>query len=60
MSRADPGHERENPGELIHIGIKKLGRIGFGGHRISSREPRSSNQRGRLIEAHEELASIIL
>jgi transposase InsO family protein len=29
--------ERENPGELIHIDIKKLGRIGSVGHRITGR-----------------------
>jgi len=28
-------YERENPGELIHIDIKKLGRIGSVGHRIT-------------------------
>ena len=30
-------YERENPGELIHIDIKKLGRIGGVGHRITGR-----------------------
>jgi transposase InsO family protein len=30
-------YERENPGELIHIDIKKLGRIGAVGHRITGR-----------------------
>jgi hypothetical protein len=29
---------RENPGELIHIDIKKLGRIGSVGHRITGRQ----------------------
>src|SRR6516165_5299844 len=28
-------YEREKPGELIHIDIKKLGRIGSVGHRIT-------------------------
>src|SRR6202158_5576259 len=32
-------YERENPGELIHIDIKKLGRIGSVGHRITGRYP---------------------
>jgi transposase InsO family protein len=32
-------YERENPGELIHIDIKKLGRIGSVGHRITGRRP---------------------
>src|SRR6185295_4376101 len=30
-------YERENPGELIHIDIKKLGRIGSVGHRVTGR-----------------------
>ena len=30
-------YERENPGELIHLDIKKLGRIGSVGHRIAGR-----------------------
>ena len=30
-------YERENPGELIHLDIKKLGRIGSVGHRITGR-----------------------
>jgi transposase InsO family protein len=32
-------YERDNPGELIHIDIKKLGRIGSVGHRITGRQP---------------------
>ena len=31
-------YERENPGELIHLDIKKLGRIGSVGHRITGRK----------------------
>ena len=31
-------YERENPGELIHLDIKKLGRIGSVGHRIAGRQ----------------------
>jgi transposase InsO family protein len=31
-------YERENPGELIHIDIKKLGKIGSVGHRITGRQ----------------------
>src|SRR4029077_11888573 len=30
-------YERETPGELIHLDIKKLGRIGSVGHRIAGR-----------------------
>ena len=32
-------YERENPGDLIHLDIKKLGRIGSVGHRITGRRP---------------------
>lgn len=32
-------YERENPGELIHLDIKKRGRIGSVGHRITGRQP---------------------
>jgi transposase InsO family protein len=31
-------YEREHPGELIHFDIKKLGRIGSVGHRITGRQ----------------------
>jgi transposase InsO family protein len=31
-------YEREHPGELIHLDIKKLGRIGSVGHRITGRQ----------------------
>ena len=31
-------YERENPGDLIHLDIKKLGRIGSVGHRITGRK----------------------
>jgi transposase InsO family protein len=37
-------YERENPGELIHIDIKKLGRIGSVGHRITGRHPGAVNR----------------
>jgi transposase len=32
-------YERENPGELIHVDIKKLGRIGSVGHRSQDDKP---------------------
>ena len=38
-------YERENPGELIHIDIKKLGRIGSVGHRITGRQTGVVNRR---------------
>jgi transposase InsO family protein len=37
-------YQRENPGELIHIDIKKLGKIGIVGHRITG--DRSQRVRG--------------
>jgi transposase len=37
-------YEREKPGELIHIDIKKLGRIGSVGHRITGRYPGAVNR----------------
>jgi len=44
-------YERERPGELIHVDIKKLGRIAAGaGHRVSGRRhytPRLTDQAGR-------------
>ena len=38
--------EREKPGELIHIDIKKLGRIDGVGHRITGDRTGQSNKRG--------------
>jgi len=40
-------YERERPGELIHIDIKKLGRIDGVGHRITGDRTGQSNRRGR-------------
>src|ERR1700716_54713 len=39
-------YERENPGELIHIDIKKLGRFNHVGHRITGDRRGQSNSRG--------------
>ena len=39
-------YERENPGELIHIDIKKLGRFNRVGHRITGDRRGQSNARG--------------
>jgi transposase InsO family protein len=39
-------YERERPGELIHIDIKKLGRINRIGHRITGDRSGQSNGRG--------------
>jgi transposase InsO family protein len=40
-------YEREHPGELIHIDIKKLGKIDGIGHRITGDRRGQSNRRGR-------------
>jgi len=40
-------YERAHPGELIHIDIKKLGKIDGIGHRITGDRTRQSNRRGR-------------
>jgi len=40
-------YEREHPGELIHLDIKKLGRIDGVGHRITGDRTRQSNRRAR-------------
>jgi transposase InsO family protein len=43
--RGGPRYERRRPGELLHIDVKKLGRIpDGGGHRVHGRAPR--RQRG--------------
>jgi transposase InsO family protein len=39
-------YEREHPGELIHIDIKKLGKFNRTGHRITGDRTRQSNSRG--------------
>jgi transposase InsO family protein len=39
-------YERENPGEMIHIDIKKLGRFDRVGHRITGDRTGQSNSRG--------------
>jgi transposase-like protein len=39
-------YERDHPGELIHIDIKKLGRIDGIGHRITGDRTGQSNKRG--------------
>ena len=44
-------YERENPGELIHIDTKKLGRIDGIGHRITGNRTGQSNKRGTGWEA---------
>ena len=57
LSRLEPPeppnrYERRHPGELIHIDVKKLGRIeGGAGHRVTGRRrcnPRKTNAAGRV------------
>ena len=49
MQPAEPvrRYEREHPGEIIHLDIKKLGRIGGIGHRITGDRRGQSNRRAR-------------
>src|SRR5512137_744274 len=49
LEPAAPVHryEREHPGELIHLDIKKLGRIDGVGHRITGDRRGQSNRRAR-------------
>ena len=42
-----PRYERQAPGEIIHIDIKKLGRFNAVGHRITGDRTGQSNARGR-------------
>jgi transposase InsO family protein len=39
-------YEREHPGELIHIDIKKLGKFNQAGHRVTGDRTRQSSRRG--------------
>ena len=41
------GYERERPGELIHLDIKKLGRFSRPGHRVTGRGPGSHSGGGQ-------------
>jgi hypothetical protein len=40
------GYEREHPGDMIHIDIRKLGRFDKIGHRITGDRTGQSNSRG--------------
>ena len=51
LSRLEPPepvsrYERERPGELIHIDVKKLGRINHVGHRVTGDRRKASRTRG--------------
>jgi transposase InsO family protein len=39
-------YERSRPGELVHIDVKRLGRIEKPGHRVMGRQPRHFRSRG--------------
>ena len=39
-------YQRERPGELLHIDVKKLGRIGLPGHRITGTRRHTKRARG--------------
>ena len=56
-------YERQHPGEMIHLDIKKLGRFDRIGHRITGDRTGQSNSRGigweylhRAIDDHSRLA----
>jgi len=53
-------YQREHPGELIHIDIKKLGRIDGIGHRITGDRRGQSNRRGRSAGSSSMSASTTL
>jgi transposase InsO family protein len=53
-------YERENPGELIHMDIKKLGRIDGVGHRITGDRRGQSNRRGRRQGLGWEFAHVVI
>lgn len=49
MEPAEPvrRYERDKPGEMIHIDIKKLGRFNQVGHRITGERTKQSSRRGK-------------
>ena len=53
-------YERENPGELIHMDIKKLGRIDGVGHRITGDRRGQSHRRGRGQGLGWEFAHVVI
>ena len=44
-------YEKQRPGELVHVDVKKLGRIGRPGHRVI-RRPQNAQPRDRLGAVH--------
>jgi transposase InsO family protein len=58
--RPRPRYEREKPGEIIHIDIKKLGRFNAIGHRITGDRKGQSNARGRGVGPGWEFAHVAI
>jgi hypothetical protein len=48
-------YERDHPGELLHLDVKKLGRIQGIGHRITGDRRGQSRKRGFGWELHVEM-----
>jgi transposase InsO family protein len=46
ISEPDNRYERARPGELVHVDVKKLGRIEAPGHRVTGRHPGHYRSRG--------------
>jgi transposase InsO family protein len=46
IQEPDNRYERARPGELVHVDVKKLGRIEAPGHRVTGRHPRHYRSRG--------------
>ncbi|AWI59588.1 transposase InsO family protein [Sinorhizobium fredii] len=53
-------YERERPGEMIHIDIKKLGRFSQVGHRITGDRTRQSSRRGKAWGAGWEFVHVAI
>jgi transposase InsO family protein len=53
-------YERERPGEMIHIDIKKLGRFQEVGHRITGDRTRQSSRRGKAWGAGWEFVHVAI
>ena len=46
IQESDNRYERARPGELVHVDVKKLGRIEAPGHRVTGRHPGHYRSRG--------------
>jgi transposase InsO family protein len=53
-------YERERPGELVHVDVKKLGRIpAGGGHRLLGRDLGEAHRRGRVRPGYDYLHAAV-